>query len=187
MHVDLPLDMDGASGERSPGKRPTARSCSDPASGRISGGSSVSTRTSASSTLTDDELHDLLWNLPLFRFMTIQVTPLAAHPSDISAGPSASVIQLHRRTLALAVHAGSQQRPTVLGPSDQPSALKAAPIRCRRQHRRPGHGRPGPGCGLRDLRSGRTGRRGARRRGAGGRAHDTQLDPQALSEQDVLS
>ncbi|WP_375504535.1 muconolactone Delta-isomerase [uncultured Jatrophihabitans sp.] len=30
------------------------------------------------------ELHDLLWNLPLFRFMTIEVTALAAHPSDIA-------------------------------------------------------------------------------------------------------
>jgi len=30
------------------------------------------------------ELHDLLWNLPLFRFMTIEITPLATHPSDIA-------------------------------------------------------------------------------------------------------
>lgn len=30
------------------------------------------------------ELHDVLWNLPLFRYMTIEVTPLATHPSDIS-------------------------------------------------------------------------------------------------------
>ena len=26
-----------------------------------------------------DELHDILWNLPLFPFMKIQVTPLAKH------------------------------------------------------------------------------------------------------------
>ena len=32
----------------------------------------------------NDELHDLLWNLPLFRYMTIEVSPLAAHPSDIA-------------------------------------------------------------------------------------------------------
>jgi muconolactone D-isomerase len=32
-----------------------------------------------------DELHDILWNLPLFPYMTIQVTPLAQHPSDIAA------------------------------------------------------------------------------------------------------
>lgn len=29
------------------------------------------------------ELHNILWGLPLFPFMTITVTPLAAHPSDI--------------------------------------------------------------------------------------------------------
>jgi muconolactone D-isomerase len=30
------------------------------------------------------ELHDLLWNLPLFPYMTIDVTALAPHPSDIA-------------------------------------------------------------------------------------------------------
>jgi muconolactone D-isomerase len=33
----------------------------------------------------NDELHELLWNLPLFRYMTIEVTPLARHPSDVTA------------------------------------------------------------------------------------------------------
>lgn len=32
-----------------------------------------------------DELHGILWNLPLFVYMTIEVTPLAAHPSKIDA------------------------------------------------------------------------------------------------------
>lgn len=32
---------------------------------------------------SNDELHQLLQGLPLFPFMTIQVTPLAAHPSAI--------------------------------------------------------------------------------------------------------
>ncbi len=32
-----------------------------------------------------DALHELLWNLPLFPFMTIQVTPLTEHPSALSA------------------------------------------------------------------------------------------------------
>lgn len=32
---------------------------------------------------TPDELHDILWNLPLFPFMTIDVTPLAKHGSSI--------------------------------------------------------------------------------------------------------
>jgi muconolactone D-isomerase len=31
------------------------------------------------------ELHELLWNLPLFRYMRIVVTPLAAHPSALTA------------------------------------------------------------------------------------------------------
>jgi muconolactone D-isomerase len=30
-----------------------------------------------------DELHEILWNLPLFPYMAIEVTPLARHPSDI--------------------------------------------------------------------------------------------------------
>jgi len=36
----------------------------------------------------NDALHDLLWNLPLFPYMTIEITPLAAHPSDIAAPPT---------------------------------------------------------------------------------------------------
>lgn len=31
----------------------------------------------------NDELHELLSSLPLFPYMTIQVTPLAKHPSSI--------------------------------------------------------------------------------------------------------
>jgi muconolactone D-isomerase len=34
----------------------------------------------------NDRLHEILWNLPLFPFMTIEVTPLARHPSDLAAG-----------------------------------------------------------------------------------------------------
>lgn len=34
-----------------------------------------------------DELHRLLWSLPLFPYMDIQVTPLAEHPSALSANP----------------------------------------------------------------------------------------------------
>jgi muconolactone D-isomerase len=32
-----------------------------------------------------DELHQILWSLPLFPFMTIEVTPLAEHPSSLAA------------------------------------------------------------------------------------------------------
>ena len=34
----------------------------------------------------NDELHDILWKLPLFPYMKIAVTPLAGHPSDIAVG-----------------------------------------------------------------------------------------------------
>lgn len=34
-----------------------------------------------------DELHRILWSLPLFPYMDIQVTPLAEHPSALSANP----------------------------------------------------------------------------------------------------
>jgi len=36
---------------------------------------------------SNDELHQLLSNLPLFPYMEITVTPLAVHPSDIAARP----------------------------------------------------------------------------------------------------
>jgi muconolactone D-isomerase len=32
-------------------------------------------------------LHDILWNLPLFPFMTVEVTALTEHPSASSANP----------------------------------------------------------------------------------------------------
>jgi muconolactone delta-isomerase len=32
-----------------------------------------------------DELHEILWSLPLFPFMTLAVTPLTRHPSDLAA------------------------------------------------------------------------------------------------------
>lgn len=31
----------------------------------------------------NDRLHEVLWGLPLFPYMSIEVTPLAHHPSDI--------------------------------------------------------------------------------------------------------
>nr|WP_296765267.1 muconolactone Delta-isomerase family protein [Rhodococcus sp. (in: high G+C Gram-positive bacteria)] len=34
----------------------------------------------------NERLHEILWNLPLFAFMKIEVTALAMHPSDIAAG-----------------------------------------------------------------------------------------------------
>ena len=35
---------------------------------------------------SNDALHEVLWTLPLFPFMQIEVTPLARHPSAIEAG-----------------------------------------------------------------------------------------------------
>jgi muconolactone D-isomerase len=33
---------------------------------------------------SSDEMHDILWNLPLFEYMTVRVTPLCRHPSALS-------------------------------------------------------------------------------------------------------
>ena len=33
--------------------------------------------------LDADELHEILWNLPLFPYMTIEVLPLTRHASDV--------------------------------------------------------------------------------------------------------
>jgi muconolactone D-isomerase len=33
---------------------------------------------------SNDQLHQILWNLPLFPFMTIEVTPLTEHPSSLA-------------------------------------------------------------------------------------------------------
>lgn len=37
-----------------------------------------------------DELHEILWNLPLFRYMSCTVTALSRHPSDISTDRDAA-------------------------------------------------------------------------------------------------
>ncbi|MDX3228329.1 muconolactone Delta-isomerase [Streptomyces sp. ME19-01-6] len=34
----------------------------------------------------NEELHRVLWGLPLFPYLRIGVTPLAQHPSDLAAG-----------------------------------------------------------------------------------------------------
>src|ERR1700728_3298915 len=33
-----------------------------------------------------EALHDILWNHPLFSFLTLDITPLAAHPSTVVTG-----------------------------------------------------------------------------------------------------
>jgi muconolactone D-isomerase len=32
----------------------------------------------------NERLHEILWGLPLFKYMSVEVTPLATHPSDIA-------------------------------------------------------------------------------------------------------
>jgi muconolactone D-isomerase len=34
----------------------------------------------------NDRLHEILWGLPLFPYMRMDITPLAVHPSDIAGG-----------------------------------------------------------------------------------------------------
>lgn len=34
----------------------------------------------------NEQLHEILWGLPLFPYMTMTITPLAGHPSDIALG-----------------------------------------------------------------------------------------------------
>lgn len=34
-----------------------------------------------------DELHEILWNLPLFPYMKIEILPLSRHPSAIETTP----------------------------------------------------------------------------------------------------
>jgi muconolactone D-isomerase len=38
----------------------------------------------------NEALHRILWNLPLFPYMSVEVTPLAQHPSDLAAGEEAA-------------------------------------------------------------------------------------------------
>lgn len=33
---------------------------------------------------SNERLHEILWGLPLFKYMTVKVQPLATHPSDIA-------------------------------------------------------------------------------------------------------
>lgn len=35
----------------------------------------------------NERLHEILWGLPLFPFMKMDITPLAAHPSDLALVP----------------------------------------------------------------------------------------------------
>nr|WP_323447801.1 muconolactone Delta-isomerase family protein [Streptomyces sp. YSPA8] len=34
----------------------------------------------------NEALHRILWNLPLFPYLSVEITPLSQHPSDLAAG-----------------------------------------------------------------------------------------------------
>ena len=82
MDVDLPVDMPGRADPLAAreGLQPGA-----PADGRwphiwriVGAYSNLHLRRR-----DNEALHDLLWNLPLFPYMTIEVTPFTDHPSAI--------------------------------------------------------------------------------------------------------
>jgi muconolactone D-isomerase len=86
MHVELPPDMDPGERDQTLAREKAysqelQRAGKWPHIWRITGHYA---NLSIFDVRDNDELHDLLWNLPLFRYMTIEVSPLAAHPSDIA-------------------------------------------------------------------------------------------------------
>ena len=71
-----------------PGRRRTARSSSVGQVGPHLAVVGAYSNLSIFDVADNEELHQLLWNLPLFPYMNINITPLAGHPSDIAlAGP----------------------------------------------------------------------------------------------------
>lgn len=83
MDVDLPLDLPGREDllarERTY-SQDLQRAGKWPHIWRVAGAYS---NLSVLDVADNDELHQLLWNLPLFPHMTMTVTPLAEHPSAI--------------------------------------------------------------------------------------------------------
>lgn len=89
MDVDLPLDMDpdvrtDTLAREKAYSQELQQSGRWPHIWRIAGQHS---NLSILAVESNDALHDLLWNLPLFPYMSIEITPLAAHPSDVAAHP----------------------------------------------------------------------------------------------------
>lgn len=84
MDVDLPLDLPGREDLLAREKaysQELQRAGKWPHIWRVVGAYS---NLSVFDVADNDELHRLLWNLPLFPHMTMTITPLAAHPSSIS-------------------------------------------------------------------------------------------------------
>ncbi len=83
MEVDLPLDTPGREDLLAREKaysQDLQRSGTWPHIWRVVGAYS---NLSIFDVADNDELHRLLWGLPLFPYMTLTVTPLAEHPSAI--------------------------------------------------------------------------------------------------------
>jgi len=85
MDVDLPSDMDAATkadilaGEKAYSQE-LQRAGKWPEIWRIAG---QYANLSILDVADHGELNDLLWGLPLFPYMTIEVLPLTRHPSDV--------------------------------------------------------------------------------------------------------
>jgi len=83
MDVDLPLDLPGREDLLASEKaysQELQRAGKWPHIWRIVGAYS---NLSIFEVTDNEELHQLLWNLPLFPYMDVTVTPLAPHPSAI--------------------------------------------------------------------------------------------------------
>jgi muconolactone D-isomerase len=83
MDVDLPLDLPGRDellAREKSYSQDLQRAGSWPHIWRVVGAYS---NLSIFDVADNEQLHQLLWNLPLFPYMDITITPLAAHPSAI--------------------------------------------------------------------------------------------------------
>jgi muconolactone D-isomerase len=87
MHVDLPVDMDPQARSHLVNREKAysqdlQRSGKWPHIWRVVG---EYANYSIFDVESNDALHQILSNLPLFPYMDIRVTPLATHPSDVNA------------------------------------------------------------------------------------------------------
>ncbi|WNV77067.1 muconolactone Delta-isomerase [Geodermatophilus sp. DSM 44513] len=64
---------------------------------------------------SNEQLHEILWGLPLFPYMSITVTPLAPHPSDIAQDPA------HGHTAQDPAHGDTAQDPAQQDTAQDPA------------------------------------------------------------------
>jgi muconolactone D-isomerase len=70
---------------------------------------------------SNEQLHQILWGLPLFPYMSITVTPLAAHPSDIAQDPAQA------NTAQDPAQSDTAQNPAQSGIAQDPASSHTAP------------------------------------------------------------